>query len=83
MFSIQATDKTFPGAVFFMSAGFSFIALLMSIGVHLSLGGKRFSEVVRNEEDLSKDEKEFGDEPRVGFFEDKPPAYDDIFVSHI
>ena len=55
----------------------------MSIGVHLSLGGKRFSEVVRNEEDLSKDEKEFGDEPRVGFFEDKPPAYDDIFVSHI
>jgi hypothetical protein len=52
----------------------------LSVVIHVSLKGKRFSEVVKH------DDK--GDEDAVKsvlqtYYEDQPPAYDDLYVSHI
>ena len=43
----ELTDKTYPGTIFFVSAGITFINLILAIYVHLSLGGKRMSEVTK------------------------------------
>ena len=67
---------TFPGAAYLMSASFSGIILLLAIFIHLSLRGKRFSEVVMAQEpEEESDEKKYYD----GF----SGTYDDISVSHI
>ena len=61
-----------------MSAGFSVITLTIAIAVHISLRGKRFSDVVKPEEsEASEDKSPFA------VYNNPPPAYDDIFVSHI
>ena len=43
----QLTDKTYPGTIFFVSAGIILINLILAIYVHISLGGKRMSEVTK------------------------------------
>ena len=78
----KATADTVPGTVFYMSAGYLFIAVVIAIGVHISLRGKRFSEVVKpqpedKEAEGQEAERQFAD------FDCHPPAYDKIFISHI
>lgn len=41
------TDETYPGTIFFVSAGICCINLACSIYVHLSLRGKRMAEVTK------------------------------------
>ena len=61
-----------------MSAGFSVVTLTIAIAVNISLRGKRFSDVVKPEEsEPSEDKSPFA------VYNNPPPAYDDIFVSHI
>ena len=78
--SFQETSVSFPGAVFFMSAGFSLMTFSLSILVHLSLKGKRFSEVVKAD---GGNDVEVEDQKVFSFYEDLPPSYDTVIVSHI
>ena len=41
------TDETYPGTIFFVSAGICCLNLACSIYVHLSLRGKRMAEVTK------------------------------------
>ncbi len=80
----QETSDTFPGAVFFMSAGFSLMTLILSIVVHLSLRGRRFSDVVKADGGNDEEGKENVEDNKVlGFYGDLPPSYDTVMISHI
>ena len=77
--AFQATSKTFPGAAYLLSASFSGITLLLAIFIHLSLKGKRFSEVV-----MAPEPKEESDEKKYRkYYDGFSGTYDDISVSHI
>ena len=54
----ELTDKTYPGTIFFVSAGIIFINLMLAIYVHMSLKGKRMAEVTKEGANrLSEEEK--------------------------
>ena len=62
-----------------MSASFSGITLLPAIFIHLSLKGKRFSEVVK-----APEPEEESDEKKLRrYYDGFSGTYDDIKVSHI
>lgn len=72
----KITSGTYPGATFLISAFFTFLTLCLAIYIHLSLRGKKFSEVVKTEE-LEK-----GDENIKSIF-GFPPSYEEAMRSSI
>ena len=64
-----------------MSASFSGITLLLAIFIHISLKGRRFSEVVNA--NGAKTEEESNEKKVRNFYDEFSGTYDDINISHI
>ena len=76
------TSTTFPGAVFLLSGGISFITLSMTFYIHFSLKGKKMVEVTRigagRLTDEEKEQKRMTENRKFS-----PETFDAVKISYI